>query len=512
MEEKSMKTSKMKWLFLLTVSIILIAGQGGLYALTVKGKVTCAPSGGVPLGAKVEVYDIDPLPGNTYHIDAAPLATDYVNASGDFTLTFTWPSGDPYYEFGGPDLVFKVHQNIDGTVETIYGEDAADAHWNAVDNDYFDIKVTSSKAVCAVPGSVPIGGNDFMFTRIGSSEIDKLSKGQNNPASIGYYRATADGYVSQPKANGTDIDQPFGASLVLFGWFGTDSDATCYQVKYRYKAQGEADWSLWFEYDQYLASKWKNNADNTWITEKLGPYSPGPAGSPTNLFRVPYRMMPGKTWTYLDRVVIFDTKNVPDGLCEIKVEGYTWQGSNTAAVPAKNLDNNLPDSKITVRVDNTAPTVKILKIKRNGYDTNVCDILDLNQLNDKVEVEVCVWDQNGHLGNYTLHAMFGHDCVVRPLPRKPKSPDNAADNYKNNAAGSPSWKGKQNYTVTYYGNDYGTCVPGNCDCKKAGCNCYQNVMPSCAYQFRLTATKRTTDGSSLLKWDEDTWHVTIQRN
>jgi hypothetical protein len=37
-------------------------------------------------------------------------------------------------------------------------------------------------------------------------------------------------------------------------------------------------------------------------------------------------------------------------------------------------------------------------------------------------------------------------------------------------------------------------------------------MPTCAYQFRLWASKRTTNGYGLIYHHvEDTWHVTIQR-
>lgn len=493
-----MKALKTNWLFCLAAMFILVAGHSATLAFTVDGTATCSQTGGVPYGAKVEVFDIDPLPGNTYHTDAQPLGVDYVDENGHFSVTFDWTTGGPDFEVGGPDLIFRVAQNIGGTVEFICEEAPADAHWNVSTGASFSINITAAQAVCYLdPGTIP-DNKDFLFTRIGSKEVAYLSNDPSKPAVYGYYRARADGYT------GIDTDVPFGSSLELFGWVGEGSDANCYQLLYSVD-----NGSTWSEWDGNLSSKWYDTPNYKWVSEKMGPFSPGPSGSPTNLYKIPYKVNT-KTWSYIDLIARFNSQLVPDGLCKFKIKGYIWDyDENHAATLANNLelDTSLPDSKIALRIDNSPPTVQILDLKLNGASQGVCKILTF-ETNDNISVEFRVWDQNGHLRSYALDAMYGHDCRVNPKPT------NASANYDNNASGSPSWQGNMSYKTEYSGSGYG---PGGIspttDCfSMPFAQMPDNVMPTCAYQFRLHASKRTTNGYGLIYHGvEDTWHVTIQR-
>ena len=132
-------------------------------------------------------------------------------------------------------------------------------------------------------------------------------------------------------------------------------------------------------------------------------------------------------------------------------------------------------------------------MKLNGVSKNVCQILNFGTgSTDKISVNFRAHDQRGHLQGYALNAMYGHNASVSP---KPTTPNKAEDNYNNNAGGSPLWQGGLGYITDYKGDIY---TPAK--------------MPDCAYQFRLTASKRTTNGYGLIYHAvEDTWHITIDR-
>lgn len=174
---------------------------------------------------------------------------------------------------------------------------------------------------------------------------------------------------------------------------------------------------------------------------------------------------------------------------------YKWNAAHTALVAATSTDIMVDPNygEIVLQVDNTPPSVQILDIKLNGVSKQPYDILKFGIASaDKIGVEFRANDQRGHLRNYVLNALYGHNQAVSP---KPAAPNKAEDNYNNNAAASPSWTGNLSYTTEYHGDVYN---PG--------------AMPNCAYQFRLDVSKRTTNGYGLIYHDvEDTWHVTIQR-
>jgi signal peptidase I len=149
------------------------------------------------------------------------------------------------------------------------------------------------------------------------------------------------------------------------------------------------------------------------------------------------------------------------------------------------IDNNY--GQIVLQVDNTPPTVQILSV--NG-SPQACGIISFGATNnDHIDVNFRVFDQRGHLKSYSFDTLYGHNQYVNPVPAW------ATDSYNNHSTGSPSWQGNLSYNIQYTGNIQ---TP--------------DVMKSCAYQLRPHASKRTTDGYSLIfPWVEDTWHLSIQR-
>jgi len=492
-----MKTLKTNWLLWLTCLFILVSGHSTALAFTVNGHAECTMTGWVPYGAVVKVLEVDPLPGGLYAVDSTPLATATIDDKGNFVVTFPWPSGGTGYEVGGPDLLFLFTQNINGSIETIYEEDPSETHWNLADTTTLTFEITSPLAVCLNPNidlsSIP-NNKLFLFTRVGNCETANIDCKGSVIGSEGYYRPRKAPY----SFTGMDTDQPFGRTLDLFGWFGKKCQIAYYKVQY--STDGGTTWT---DIETPLPNKWYDTSDSNplnwhWVSESMGPFSDGGLD---NLYKIPFFVRPDTPWSYLDRIARFNTTLVTDGLCRLKIIGYKWSGSTLVEATSSDLFIDPNYGEIVLQIDNTPPTVKILDVKLNGVSKPVCEILNFGtSASNTISINFRVWDQRGHLREYALDAMYGHNCYVGP---RPTMPNKASDNYNNNALGSPLWQGSMGYSSEYIGSDYGISPTSPCT---------SGVMPTCAYQFRLHASKRTTNGYGLIyNWVEDTWHVTIQR-
>lgn len=495
-----MKALKTQWLFWLVALTIIATGHSEALAYTINGHAECTMHGWVPYGSVVKVFEVDPLPGGLYDVDSTPLATTTVDESGNFTVSFSWPSLGPGYEVGGPDLIFRFTQKIGGSIEVIYEENPSETHWNVADGDTLTFGITSTLAVCSNPNISPssIPNNMlFLFTRVGNCETADIDCKGSDPNSEGYYHPRKSPYSFA----GMDTDMPFGRTLDLFGWFGKLCQIAYYKVQY--STDGGTSWT---DIETSLPNKCYDTYDPNplnwhWVSESMGPFSDG---GQDNLYRVPFFVSPNTPWSYLDRVARFNTTLATDGLCRFKIIGYKWSGSTLVPATSSDILVDANYGEIVLQIDNIPPTVSILDLKLNNITQQVCDILNFGTLSsDIIAVNFRVFDQRGHLRNYVLEAMYGHNCKVTPRPSKPDSSDNASDNYNDNASASPLWQGSLSYTVKYIGSLYGTSPTSPCA---------SGVMPTCAYQFRLSASKRTTNGYGLIYHGvEDTWHVTIER-
>ncbi len=486
-----MRIRKTIQLFCLVAIGLLIVASGQADAYSVQGKVLCASSGWVPKGATVQVYEVDPVPGGSYAVNTPALATAAINDSGNYTLTFPWPSGGSGFEAGGPDLIFRVTQNIDGATQVIFDEPTSKTHWNVADGATQNISITSALAVCTNPAVTPsnIPNNKlFLFTRAGVYETAIIDCQGSSAASSGYCRPRKAPY----NYSGADSDMPFGGSVDLFGWFGQQVQLAYYKVQFSVD-----NGSTWTDVETPLPNKWYDTSDINplnwhWVSESMGPFTDG---GQSNLYKVPYLVRPNTPWSWLDRVVQFNTTLATDGAVRLKITPYVWNMGHTALEPATSsnimVDTNY--GEIVLQIDNTPPNVQILDVKLNNTSKKVCDILSFGTAaTDKIDVNFRVFDPRGHLRDYALNAMYGHNAVVTPTPTMPNK---AVDDYQNNSAGSPLWTGNLSFSAQYKGNVYTSAL-----------------MPTCAYQLRLQASKRTTNGYGLIyHWVEDTWHVTIQR-
>jgi len=379
-------------------------------------------------------------------------------------------------------------QNLNGAIETIYQEEATilEVHWNVVDGSNLSFTVDSN-AFGYNPSVSPFPNDkSFVFTRVGScptAEID--CKGSF---------ATSEGYNRPRKApygfSGLNSDQPFGRTMDLFGGFGNLANLDYYKVQY--STDGGTTWTdvktnlpnYW--YDRSSAS----SLDWHWVSEAQGPHS---FGTVDNLYTIPYRVRPGVYWSYLDRIARFDSTLAANGLCKIRIKGYKTSGSNVIQCVEKitnpasyDIDPDVNYGSIYLQVDNTPPSVLINFLKLNGVNVPPCQIIDFGDP-DTLSIDFRVWDERGHLRDFKIDVMYGHNQYVSTYPA------GAQDDY--GPHGSPTWQGSTTYITSYTGTAFNS-----------------TIMPTCAYQFRLHASKRTTNGYGLIyDWVEDTWHITIQR-
>jgi hypothetical protein len=423
---------------------------------------------GVPF-AQVTVYEVDSTPTG-YRSDFLVDGTTDLN--GNFNIPFTW-SLDITILQNRPDIIFKVIQKIDGIDKVIYNENpATKTRWNI--GDILSVTLEAENCVGIVP---PISGRPydvlFVFTRVGVIGVNTID-------TVG---AGASGYAypdTDPAApNSIAANTPFGSTLDIAGWFGQFTDAI------RYKIQYSSDGVTFHDIADPLYNYYYEFAPTggSWKTMPMGPFS---EGGQNNVFKLPYVERPGQPWIYPDLIAKWDTTKVVDGVYTLRIQGYRWNAAGTALVPSVALLIDPSYGVLRLITDNTPPVAKITGMKHNTTDIKVCDIVKFTSGTLHFSIEAS--DGKGHLREYVLNAMYGHNQVVTPVP------SGGADTYANHVGPSRHWNGGT-FTVDYDAATYTSAK-----------------MPKCAYQFRLDVTKRTTNGYGLIYVGvEDTMHITLDR-
>jgi len=474
---------------------LLLAVMGSVTAVvgahTITGTVFSVDQPGWVLSyGLITAYEVDVLPGNVYVVDPTPIATAAINGVGQFTLSFPWapvagPPIPPDYESGDPDLIFLITQDT-GAVETVYQEAPSDLHPNVANGAMLDLGIPSGVGVFINPAPIAnLVPNDdlFLFTRVGNlptADIDCNPGTSSN--TTGYYRARNQGYA------GTESDVPFGRTLDLFGWFGQYTNVDYYRVRYSTNSG-----AMWEYVKTNLPNKWYDTSEWKWVSQSMGPFS---ESGLDYLYVVPHFYDPDPTdgiaagsypWAYMSRIARFDSTLVPDGTCLIAIEAYQWSGSNLVLASSVVLEPNY--GQILLRIDNTAPIAHINAVQLTGATLAPCAMLTFGTTgSDWIGVSIKAWDANGHLSSYSLSAQYGQNQAVTSPPATASS-NYGAQTYVQ------AWQGCDPCMVTYYGDVYSP-----------------SDMPDCAYQFRLSVTKRTTNGyGKIYQGITDTWHVYIDR-
>ncbi len=167
----------------------------------------------------------------------------------------------------------------------------------------------------------------------------------------------------------------------------------------------------------------------------------------------------------------WDTSAEPNNVHQLEMQFFAAGGAPIAA----------PVQTLTLRIDNQAPTVKLLNILHNGTPVAPCTILTLSSATDGVQLEFEAFDAEGDLLSWSLDAEFGAG-VVSGI---------ASDSYAahHDPTGHHVWQGPSDATAP--------AAPGF-------------VPPyTCAYLFRIGASSRVTNGYEYIGYTSDFKTVTI---
>ena len=158
------------------------------------------------------------------------------------------------------------------------------------------------------------------------------------------------------------------------------------------------------------------------------------------------------------------------GAVELTLEGFDSSFAPLTLEPDVALRLTIDTRPLTTaQITSLAPTSGAMP---SGGE---CPAFDLTA--DTLSIGVSVTDADGFLGSYELDAEWGID---NSLPIPPGVPPGTATARVYTVADGSVWNGGTDSYV-FPG---GTAAPG--------------VLPSCCYEFRLTSTKRVTDGYSWL--------------
>lgn len=135
-----------------------------------------------------------------------------------------------------------------------------------------------------------------------------------------------------------------------------------------------------------------------------------------------------------------------------------------------------PPETLQLFVDNNLPDVRILGVRYRGAEVLPCSILEVAGT-DPIQVHLRAFDAEGDLLAYRLDAHFGHGQVYTPPLAKGDYPGG-------------NWQGVADTWIS---------APP------------EFPAVTCAYQLRLSATARVTNGYGYVGYTETTDHVTLVR-
>ncbi len=159
----------------------------------------------------------------------------------------------------------------------------------------------------------------------------------------------------------------------------------------------------------------------------------------------------------------WNTLGAVNGIHQFQVEFF-----NPANVPVAS-----PAQTLTLLIDNAAPDVQIIGLRYKGHDIAPCDIVNITAPPAAVQIHIKAFDAPGDLYSYNVTAYYGMNQSVGLA-----------------SVGYPggNWQGTPDTWI-----DAPLTFPPQ----------------TCAYQFRLTAGKRVTDGYGYVGgWEADD-HVTL---
>jgi hypothetical protein len=163
---------------------------------------------------------------------------------------------------------------------------------------------------------------------------------------------------------------------------------------------------------------------------------------------------------------------LPTGLHEFQVAFLNAGGGAVPSAP----------QTLQLYIDNALPDLQLYEIRYQGHVVAPCSIVDVAETPDPVQVHFRAFDPEGDLLGFALYAYYGGPATA-PINLLPAG-----------MGGYPggNWQGVADQWI---------------DCPLS-----PKFPPvSCAYQFRLSASPRVTNGYGYIGYTEATSHVTFRR-
>jgi hypothetical protein len=312
----------------------------------------------------------------------------------------------------------------------------------------------------------------FLFNNIGKIPTSEITK-------LGSSAGLAN--VSPAVANALHIyqykDAPFGGNLWLHGLFGSSDTGV--------------------RYYRIFAGKWNGNTppgagDFAQVTDPLSKikYTIGPGGTVTHTLENIgpdsnglYLRTDSGYWAHPDLMMIWNTRQLENGRYDLICKGYFLFFGIPIEVPLP--DNAL--SRITVWVNNEGVTAEINSVRdQAGNPIPECGIIPLASDTQSLQFEITANHPGGFLRDFSLDVLYGRNRAGGTIAR---------DQYVGVHDGTPpSWPGVSGV------------ISNSAPAHASGA-----LLPwtSCAYQFRLTAWARTTDGFGHIYWDSFSDHYSL---
>lgn len=325
-------------------------------------------------------------------------------------------------------------------------------------------------------------GSGFIFTSVGDVPTASIIQNSGDTS-----HGLAD--VSASMASDFGIpqyqDSPFGGLLKLYGLFGnTDTNVDYYQILVgKWTGSVPPAPGDYRPLNRALAKvKYIINPDFTvsYLNVSLGPKT---ISGVDNL----YQLTTEGYWYHVDQRILWDTRLEENGKYTITYRAYQYSPPPLDSVTEVFPTGNSLD-ELTVIIDNTPITAEIHNVKYDpsspNYDIGTdgkileCGIISLANNTENLRFNITAKHPNGYLLSYKLDMVYGKNHNGGVI---------ATDSYT--PASPPSWVGVEGVEVET-DNAPGALVP----------------WQRCAYQFRLRAYSRVTNGSGYIYSSEFSDH------
>jgi hypothetical protein len=219
-----------------------------------------------------------------------------------------------------------------------------------------------------------------------------------------------------------------------------------------------------------LRQSWTNYrfTPQGWALESFGPDTEGK-----------YELLkPTETYSIDHLLFQWNTTGFATGLYHLSLEFFDATGK-LINVP---VPQTTQAQRVPLMIDNHLPDVRIMGVKYKNQEIPACAIVKVLDTPDPVQIEFRAFDDEGDLSAFRLDAFYGDNQRVEPPLAQGSYP------------GTGNWQGVADTVIS---------------APSAGPNKFPPT--TCAFEFRLSATARVTNGYSYIGYVEATRHVTFER-